>query len=78
MLVLMTGWRQSTYNKTEEGFRAACMVCCLHPVSVECSFGQLRYRIQEQLGAEIRFVSLVCFGRVHTQKENAVESQGED
>ena len=57
----MTGWGQSTYNRTEEGFQAVGLVCCHPPVSVGCLSGQLRYRIREQLGPEIRLVRFVFF-----------------
>lgn len=75
--VLMTGWGQSTYNKTDEGLQAACVVCCRSPVSVGCLSGQLRYRIRGQLGPDTRLVRFVFFRWVHMQKEDPVESQGD-
>ena len=61
----------------QEGFQAVGLVCCHPPVSVGCLSGQLRYRIREQLGPEIRLVRFVFFRWVHIQKEDPVESQGE-
>ena len=75
--VLMTGWGQSTYNKTDEGLQASCVVCCRSPVSVGCLSGQLRYRIRGQLGPDTRLVRFVFFRWVHMQKEDPVESQGD-
>ena len=71
----MTGWGQSTYNKTEEGFQAACLVCCHSPVSVGCLSGQLRYRIREQLGQRLD-LSVLCSSDECTYRGTQLKVKG--
>ena len=76
-VVVVISWDRVPIIRSKKGFSAEegilSRLGCQYPVSVGCSCGQLKARIQEQLGSEIRFVRVLCFGSVNKQKEGSLK-----